>query len=240
MMENSEHVFDLIPAYALGSLDLEDEVVVSNHLSTCQVCFSELQSYQQVVDDLSSTIEVRDPPADLKDRLLRQVRDRGQAPSTARDSWWVRLSSEFKRAPTLAIASLVLVLVFVFSSIFLWVEVRGLRAQTSPTFTSVALEGTDFTPAASGVIIISQDGNYGSLVVDGLPASPPSQQYQLWLIQDGQRTSGGVFSVGEEGYASMRVYSALPLADFSEFGITIEPAGGSEGPTGEKVLGGTS
>lgn len=237
-MENSEHVFNLIPAYALGSLDLEDEVRVSNHLSTCQVCFSELQSYQQVVDDLSSTIEVRDPPADLKYRLLMQVGSRKQTASTVNDSWWVRLTKEFKSAPTLAIASLVLVLILGISSIFLWGEVMGLRGSTSPSFTSVALEGTDFTPDASGVIIISQDGNYGSLVVDGLPATPPSQQYQLWLIQDGQRTSGGVFSVGEEGYASMRVYSEMPLANFSEFGITVEPAGGSEGPTGEKVLGG--
>jgi hypothetical protein len=40
-------------------------------------------------------------------------------------------------------------------------------------------------------------------VVDHLGALSPEQQYQLWLIQDGKRTSGGVFSVSSEGYASL-------------------------------------
>jgi anti-sigma-K factor RskA len=59
----------------------------------------------------------------------------------------------------------------------------------------------------------------------------------LWLIQDGQRTSGGVFSVSDEGYGSLWISSPEPLATYSAFGITIEPAGGSPGPTGDKVLG---
>ena len=65
-----------------------------------------------------------------------------------------------------------------------------------------------------------------------------AQQYQLWLIRDGERTSGGVFSVSQSGYTAMQVYSREPLASFDAFGITIEPYGGSPGPTGDKVLGG--
>lgn len=238
-MKNKEHVTDLLPAYALGSLDLEDEIQVSDHLSTCQQCLSELRAHQQVVDELLLTVDFSQPPAALKIKILDQVRRREQVQKRReRDSWWARLAGEFKSAPALGIASLVVILVLGISSIFLWVEMVGLRDSISTSFISVALEGTDFTPNATGVIIINQDGNYGSLVVDGLPATSMSQQYQLWLIRDGQRTSGGVFSVGEEGYTSIRVYSETPLSAYSEFGITIEPAGGSEGPTGEKVLGG--
>jgi anti-sigma-K factor RskA len=58
------------------------------------------------------------------------------------------------------------------------------------------------------------------------------------LIQDGERTSGGVFSVKQGGYAAKVIYAPLPLADYSSFGVTIEPAGGSPSPTGDKVLGG--
>jgi anti-sigma-K factor RskA len=36
----------------------------------------------------------------------------------------------------------------------------------------------------------------------------------------------------------MKGTSEQPLKAFSTFGITIEPAGGSPGPTGDKVLGG--
>jgi anti-sigma-K factor RskA len=58
-----------------------------------------------------------------------------------------------------------------------------------------------------------------------------------WLIENGQRTSGGVFSVSQEGYGSLRVSSPQPLSNYSAFGITVEPVGGSPGPTGNKVLG---
>jgi anti-sigma-K factor RskA len=85
--------------------------------------------------------------------------------------------------------------------------------------------------------VVSLDGEHGTLVVDGLAALGEEQQYQLWLIQDGQRTSGGVFSVSEEGYGSLWISSPEPLSSYSTFGITIEPAGGSPGPSGDKVLG---
>jgi anti-sigma-K factor RskA len=47
-----------------------------------------------------------------------------------------------------------------------------------------------------------------------------------------------VFSVDSKGYASIWVYSQAPLIQYQQFGITIEPTGGSLGPTGAKVLGG--
>jgi anti-sigma-K factor RskA len=47
-----------------------------------------------------------------------------------------------------------------------------------------------------------------------------------------------VFSVDEEGYANLSIKSEMPLSGYDRFGITIEPFGGSLGPTGDKVLGG--
>ena len=88
------------------------------------------------------------------------------------------------------------------------------------------------------MLVISSDGEHGTLVVDGLPPLDASQQYQLWLIQDGQRTSGGIFSVDGEGYGSLWITSPKPLISYQAVGITVEPAGGSPAPTGERVLGG--
>jgi anti-sigma-K factor RskA len=88
------------------------------------------------------------------------------------------------------------------------------------------------------MLVVSQDGEHGTLVVDGLPALDEMSQYQLWLIRDEQRTNGGIFSVDEEGYGNLWVSSPEPLLSYSAFGITVEPAGGSPGPTGVKVLGG--
>jgi anti-sigma-K factor RskA len=100
----------------------------------------------------------------------------------------------------------------------------------------VSLGGDDLAPQAVGLIVVSQDGSHGTLVVDRLPRLDESQQYQLWLIQDGKRVSGAVFSVGEDGYGSVWVSAPEALIQYSQFGVTIEPTGGSPSPTGERVL----
>ena len=99
------------------------------------------------------------------------------------------------------------------------------------------LAGSEVAPEASGIIYNSADGRNGTVIVDRLPQLGPDQQYQLWLIQHGQRTSGAVFSVDADGYRGLQIASPIPLQDYSAFGITIEPAGGSPSPTGQRVLG---
>jgi anti-sigma-K factor RskA len=48
-----------------------------------------------------------------------------------------------------------------------------------------------------------------------------------------------VFSVSKEGYGALTVAAEQPLNIYSALGITVEPRGGSPGPTGEKVMGGS-
>jgi anti-sigma-K factor RskA len=100
------------------------------------------------------------------------------------------------------------------------------------------MRATDAAPGASGTLLMAKDGEWGVLVVQGMPMLDAARQYQLWLIDHGQRTSGGVFSVSTEGAAQIKVISTLPMKSYDAFGITIEPHGGSPGPTGAKVLGG--
>ena len=101
---------------------------------------------------------------------------------------------------------------------------------------AVPLSATDSAPGATGFVLISVDGDDGALVVDGLPPLGESQEYQLWLIRDGQRTSGAVFSTDEKSYGGTRIRAPRSLLDYSAVGITIEPAGGSSQPTGVQVL----
>jgi anti-sigma-K factor RskA len=233
-----EHVIDLIPAYALNCLDGEETAQVVEHLQRCQECQAELRAYQSVVDQLPLAVLQVEPSQQIKHALLARVE---QVPSPEeKPSVWVRFKNGFKVAtPAWGLASLALVAVLLFSNLALWRQVSQLQANPGATALRVVnLAGTDFAPDASGIIVISQDGEHGTLVVDDLPDLSSEQQYQLWLIQDGQRTDGGVFSVKAGGYAAKVIYAPLPLADYNAFGVTIEPAGGSPGPTGEKVLGG--
>jgi anti-sigma-K factor RskA len=140
--------------------------------------------------------------------------------------------------PVWALIGLFLILVFLFSSLWLWQEVSQLEAPAPEIMQTIPLKGTEVAPAASGLIVISLNGEHGTLVVDRLPSIDAAQQYQLWLVQDGQRDSGAVFSINKDGYGSVWVSSPQALSSYSTFEVTIEPTGGSPSLTGAKVLSG--
>jgi anti-sigma-K factor RskA len=239
-MSNRMHVTELLPAYALGSLDEEEARQAAAHLAACPSCRAEFEPYAAVVDRLALAAPDAAPPSGLKERILGQLQTPHTGPATEpRRPWWQRLADLFRR-PALAwgTASLILVGLLVLTNLWRWQQAPGQgRAAHPADMQTVALAATGAAPGASGILIISGDGEYGTLVVDGLPALDADHQYQLWLIRDGQRTSGGVFTVNPEGYGSLPVGSPEPLSSYPAFGITVEPAGGSPGPTGEKVLG---
>lgn len=237
-MRVQEHVIDLIPAYALSCLDEDESVMVAEHLEGCQECQAELRAYQAIVDQLPLAVPQSEPSSQVKQVLLKRVEQ--AYPVDKQPSAWDRLTNVIKSAtPVWGLASLAVVVILLVSNVALWRQVNRLQSNPGATALRVVnLDGTQFSPGATGMIVMSRNGEYGTLVVDHLSALSPEQQYQLWLIRDGKRTSGGVFSVSPEGYASLVIASPRPLDDYGAFGVTIEPAGGSPVPTGEKVLGG--
>ncbi len=72
-----------------------------------------------------------------------------------------------------------------------------------------------------------------------MPALPSGMTYQLWLVDsEGKRTSGGMFTVDSQGRGWLMGHSPQPLNRYKSVGVTMEPWGGSPGPTGAKMLGG--
>lgn len=240
-MSESEHVVEFLPAYALGSLEPEDIQRVEEHLHGCLLCREESSAFQNAADQLSLAAPMASPSSDLKDRLMQRVhqvspaRAKGQerlsrlAPSRP---FWERLF------PAWGLASLVLIVALAASTFLLWQRMEQLEFRTPGGMHAVPLSPPKEGSEATGFVLISADGDDGALVVDGLPPLGDDQQYQLWLIRDGQRTSGAVFSTDEKSYGGTRIRAPRPLTDYSAVGITIEPAGGSPQPTGEQVLAG--
>ncbi len=255
-MTDGDSFIELIPAYALDCLDAEDTAQVRAHLAECQRCQLELRRYREISTELIYALPQVDPPARVKEGLMARVAMQEQQRLTATEpepgielarrtaapaqSWWETILQGLRQsAPVWGAAGLLLILLLGISNLLLWREVGALRTQTSPDQLQVIqLSGTEFVPAATGMIVVSVDGQHGALVVDRLPVLDEAHEYQLWLIRDEERDSGAVFSVDEDGYATKYVSSPEPLDGYTSFGITIEPAGGSPGPTGEKVLGG--
>lgn len=239
-MLSEEHPTDLLAAYALGILDEGETRQVRQHLQTCSPCQVELRSYQEVVEVLPLAAAETAPPPLLKEKIMQRARDirLSTQPKTS-PGWWEKLKASLAwKMPAWGMVSLVLIVLLGMSNIILWQRLSKVENDHPNTLATVPLTGGEFAPAATGLLVISSDGEHGTLVVDGLPALDETRQYQLWLIRNGARISGGVFSVDSEGYGSLWVAAPEPLVSYQAVGITIEPAGGSPGPTGERVLGG--
>lgn len=243
-MSAEEHVIDLLPAYALDCLDETETILVSEHLALCPECRAEWRAYQHTVDQLALAGPEAAPSPALKVRLMDRTRPAGQpvVRASSSPSGWGWLESFMGRfGPGLVAAGVALILLLGISNFWLWQRLNQLETAQPElaVMRTVPLAGTELMPLAHGLVVISIDGEHGTLVVDGLPRLDEYHQYQLWLIEDdGARQSGGVFSVDEEGYGALWVSSPASLSDYAAVGITVEPAGGSPGPTGEKVMGG--
>jgi anti-sigma-K factor RskA len=252
-----EHVSDLLPGYALGCLDEQELLTVARHLSHCAMCRRDLSAFLNAADQVALAIPQKTPPVDLKQKILR----RAEQPSTqaapvpvtpsiqraapakepARKSWLDTFRNFLTHPAGLAFSAVTLLLVIFLaaSNLLLWQKMNDLQSRVPQgNMQLVRLVGTDNAPQAQGYLMVFKRETYGTLVIENAPPLKPGYQYQLWLVRDGKRTSGGVFSVSEDGYGTVQVISSQPLESYPSFGITIEPAGGSPAPTGKKVLGG--
>jgi anti-sigma-K factor RskA len=242
-MAVEQHIIELIPEYVLGLLDPVESQQVEQHLQACAACREEEQAHRQVVGLLAYSAPQKDPSSKLRQRIL-QVPGTQAIQATEKpipNQFWQKLAHFFgSPSPGWVALTVFLFAAWLLSALLLGAQIYQLRAELArqSPLQVIALKGTESAPEATGVLIVSVDGTHGALVVDRLPKLDEANEYQLWLIRDDHRESGGVFSVGKSGYGVLYVSSEEPLSSYPSFGITIEPAGGSPGPTGEKVLGG--
>lgn len=237
-MSTDTHVRELISGYVLGCLNEEELILVSEHLTDCPACQAELQNYEPIVGQLALAAPDAAPSSALKDRLLAQIQADAEPTHRPITSWWRSL---FNLTGRLGIVwtgvGLILILVLAVSNLLLWQRVNRLEPLSQPDrMQAIALDSAGLVPEASGIVTISADGRDGALIVDRFQQLEPEKEYQLWLIRNGQRTSGAIFSVDESGYGGTRIRAPRPLSDYSAVEVTIEPAGGSDRPTGEIIL----
>jgi anti-sigma-K factor RskA len=100
---------------------------------------------------------------------------------------------------------------------------------------TIILGGTDAAPTASGRLYVHD--TTGTVVLNNLTALDENQIYQLWLIPpDGAPIPAGL--LGHAGAGTETITLTLPttLESIAAVGISVEPPGGSEAPTGPIVL----
>jgi anti-sigma-K factor RskA len=229
-----------IPAYALGALDPKDAAALEAHLQTCTSCHEELVAYRATSDKLLLSLPPREPSAALRKQLQRRL---PSAQKSARPRWnW-----SFSR---LAVA-IAIVLLLVLNVVSLS-QVRALQNQQAQLMDQIqngqmalvmlSYPHTQSFPiqadGVTGSFLIDREYNNAVLILRGLPAIPQDQTYQVWLIApNGERTSAGfVQPQSDIPFLSQPVSATQELASFVGVGMTIEPAGGSDHPTGSQVF----
>ena len=234
-MTDDQHVLDSLPAYALGSLDAAEARFVADHLTGCHMCRTEFGAFQNVANQLALAAPDALPSENLKRRFVERIREINSTRPQPE-----KFAAPRRLIPVGGLIGMLLVLLLLVSNLVMWQRLNTLEVLSGPMgMRAISLQNTEAAPNASGFVIISSDGNEGVLVVDELPALDEQYEYQLWLVRNGNLTSGAVFPVDESGYRGMRIEAPETLLLYSSVLVTIEPAGGSAAPTGDTVLDGS-
>jgi hypothetical protein len=202
------------------------------HLRSCRTCAEKVAELGFASDALLSGVPQLTAPVAIRGRVMSVVRAESELlraagagadrPVVARPARRFRLSLRPLQAAVLA--SVVLALGI--GGGVLLTGGDGARTRT--------LSGQ--TVAGTAQLRVGKGG--AKLVVAGLPAPPKGRIYQVWLDHPNDRQppepTDRLFSVSKHGHATVDVPG--DLKDVSAVLVTDEPIGGSQIPTGRKVI----
>lgn len=102
----------------------------------------------------------------------------------------------------------------------------------SDKFNTVLLPGNqDVAPEASAKIFYNSIASVAYIDAKGLPAPPKGKVYQVWSLKMQPLTPSSMGLLEEVNAVKPNLYKFEAFPNAEGFGITLEPAGGSETPT---------
>jgi anti-sigma factor RsiW len=230
-MNSQETLHDLVAAYALDALDPVERERFEAHLDDCAQCRRDLAVLQRGADALAWAAEGPEPPPELRERILEQIRGEAQVIPLRPRRRWV--------APALGAAAAIAATVAV--GLGLWgaslssdldrerdlsaAQAEALEVVADPDAQVVQLQG------AEGSLIVGQNGR-AALVVCGLEPAPSGQTYEAWTIR-GTPSPAGLFDA-DEGCTPVALEGTV--APGVTVAVTREPEGGVEAPTSDPIF----
>jgi len=253
-MSVHEQYAEDLSLYALGALEGEERRVVEQHLDGCSGCRQELEKLQGDLALLAFSASGPRPPARSRERLMAAIAKeprRVELPR-ARWAWWNVLGW------AAAVAALAMAFLLRQQNSNLRQHVGELEtstakqdqqlgeakqlvsALTSPEALHFTLVAGKAPPQPQGKAIYVPSSGTLVFLASNLPHIPAEKAYELWLIPTtGAPIPAGVFKPDARGAASV-IRPPLPTGvEAKAFAITIEPEGGSPGPTSTPIMVGT-
>lgn len=211
-----DRAHDLIAAYALDALDLEEREMFEDHLARCESCRDEIAELSAAAAALAFGAEPVSPPPALRERILEAARS--ERPNVVP----LRPRGPRVLAAVSAVAASVAV------GLGIWdVSLHDrLGKAHNEALQRVAISG------ATGSLVVSS-GQTAALILSDLPAAPGGKTYEAWVIKGGKATSAGLFS-GGHGMTYVSIGRHVPKG--ATVGVTVEPAGGSSQPSSAPLI----
>ena len=261
-MSEHDHLRELAGPYVLGILDEDERRVFEQHLPLCEECQREVADIRLVSEGLAHTVEPVAPPPQLRARILAAAQ---ATPAVARKTaetkaamtafpWWL--------AAAASVAAIVFGGLWWTTSQRLEVaegELASTRQQLAQTqglmasaqsvadharkqldilsaqdVVRVDLVGQAVSPSAAGRIYWSRSRGL-TFSATNLPRLSTGQVYQLWLVTSPAPVSAALVSPDAAGRFDAILLGATSVEP-SAFALTVEPDGGSPGPTGAMYL----
>ena len=260
----NEKMEELLTFYALDAVTDAERQQVEAYVAANPEARLRLDEMLRTASTLAYASEPLDPPPALKrtlmDRVNADAEKRFAPPAPIRTSAWSRFIESIQpRAGSLFPQAVTVFSLFIALALGAWGfslrnELKSLQAQTaqlqeevaeqqeilaviaSPNAQTFDVAGTDQQPGSHGKLFADAETGSAVLVVAGLQQLEAGKTYEFWLIKGETPVAAGIFEVNESGQAILKLSHAVTPGSYDAVGVSIEPEGGSEQPTGSIVM----
>ena len=237
----------LLGAYALDAVDDDERAEVEAHLATCPRCRAEVAAHREVAALMANGAVAA--PEGLWDRIAEELSPELPASAPGAADLLAHLPRRARpprRHPRAFVGALVLAAAVLVVVALLSLRVSNLTQQLHSTKTAVGISAavdsvlahqhrtitlTSADRSEDATVVIGSDDE-GYWIRSNLDRLPSSETYQLWTIVRGKV----IVSLGVLG-PDPKATSAFRLApDMGRLMVTVEPEGGTPGPTTPAVV----
>jgi anti-sigma-K factor RskA len=240
----NDDLHTLSGAYALDALPYEERGLFEEHLARCEACAVEIRGLRETTARLGLAVAER-PPAAMMGRVMAEIAQVRQDPPLvgrpgAPDSPpnVVRLTPRWRSRLALGLAAAGAAAAVVTGVVAVdAVRERDAALEQSRTLQSLlaapdaVAKRVPITGGGSATIVVSPSRGRLLFASSDLRALDASKTYELWLIGPGGVRPAGLLAGGGSRTAMVAISGGA-----QRFGVTVEPAGGSDQPTTTPIL----
>lgn len=212
---------DDLAAYMLGALDPSEAKDFERHLEGCEHCREELRWLEPAVHALPEGVERTEPPPQLREALMAEVRAEANAEARLAQARPARTRRWFLK-PAMGFAVVALL-------------VAGVVGYEVGKDGSGEAGGSKIEREIDGIAVtMIQEGDGGTLQLANLRQPPSGKVLEAWVLREGEvEAVQPLFVPDRHGRAEAAIHD---MSGVEEVMVTEEPRGGSETPTGEPVM----